>query len=100
MGACLSSCRLSGPARLEIEEKGQVEGATGAAFPAGAWASRLVVAEREKEGKGEGATSVAFSMGAHDEGGKGVWTCVLLFDIRTLVSLSVKDSSEYLFHIF
>jgi hypothetical protein len=85
-GACSFSCRLSGPTRLEIEEEGQVEGAAGKAFPAGARTSGLTVAEREEGAKGEGATSASFSTGERDEGGAGVRTCTLLFDVRTLVS--------------
>jgi hypothetical protein len=62
-----------------------VEGAAGAAFPAarGRPDSR---SRREEEAKGEGATSATFSAGERDEGGAGVRTCALLFNIRTLVS--------------
>jgi hypothetical protein len=43
-GACSSSCRLSGPARVE-RGGGQGEGATGVAFPASAWPSGLAGTE-------------------------------------------------------
>jgi hypothetical protein len=61
-----------------------VEGAAGAAFPAAR--GRLDSRSRREEAKGEGATSAAFSAGERDEGGAGVRTCALLFNIRTLVS--------------
>jgi hypothetical protein len=68
-----ASCRLSGPARPEIEE-GSGGGAAGAAFRSGARASRLAVAEREEGARGKGAAGATFFAGTHDDGGVGVRT--------------------------
>jgi hypothetical protein len=60
--------------RLPRDREGdQGEGVAGAAFPAGARASELAVAERDEGARGRSGRHGLFA-GAHDEDGTGVRT--------------------------